>query len=52
MSYKTDDASVGSNADMDECDIGMLNEIDMKILSSSIMGVDITEIYSPERERE
>ena len=45
VSYKTDDASVGSNADMDECDIGMLNEIDRKILSSSIMGVDITEIY-------
>jgi hypothetical protein len=49
VSYKTDDASVGSNVDMDECDIGMLNEIDRKILSSSIMGVDITEIYSPER---
>ena len=49
VSYKTDDASVGSNIDMDECDIGMLNEIDRKIFSSSIMGVDITEIYSPER---
>jgi hypothetical protein len=28
ISYRTDDASVGSNADMIEGDIGMLNEID------------------------
>ena len=34
----------GSN--MDEGDIGMLDEPDRKILSSSIMGVVITEIYS------
>jgi len=47
ISYRTDAESVGSN--MDDGDIGMLNEIDRKILSSSIMGVDITEIYSPER---
>ncbi len=47
MSYETDAESVGSN--MDEGDTGMLNVIDRKILSSSIMGVDITEIYSPER---
>ena len=47
ISYKTDAESVGSN--MDDGDIGIPNEIDSKILSSSIMGVDITEVYSPER---
>ena len=48
ISYKTDAEPAGSN--MDDGDIGMLNEIGKKILSSYIMGVDITEIYSPEKE--
>ena len=47
ISYRTDAESVGSN--MDDGDIGMLNETDRKILSACSMGVDITEIYSPER---
>ena len=34
---------------MDDRAIDMLEDTDKKILSSSIMGVDITEVYSPER---
>ena len=34
---------------MDDADIGMLDDVDRKILSASILGVDITEVYSPER---
>ena len=45
VSYRTDAESVGSN--MDGGEIGMLDETNKKILSASIMGVDITEIYSP-----
>ena len=37
---------MGSN--MDDAPIDMLNDIDKKILSASILGVDITEVYSPE----
>ena len=33
---------------MDDGEIGMLDDTDKKILSASIMGVDITEIFSPE----
>ena len=29
--------------------IDMLDDVDKKILSASILGVDITEVYSPER---
>ena len=47
ISYRTDAESVGSN--MDDRAIDMLNDTDKKILSAPIMGVDITEIYSPER---
>ena len=34
---------------MDDGDLDGLNETDRKILSTAIMGVDITEVYSPER---
>ena len=47
VSYRTDAESVGFN--MDDRNLDMLDDIDKKILSAAIMGVDITEIYSPER---
>ena len=47
ISYLTDAESVGSN--MDDRSLDTLDDIDKKILSAAIMGVDITEIYSPER---
>ena len=47
ISYRTDAESVGSN--MDDPAIDMLNDIDKKILSASIMGDHIIEVYSPER---
>ena len=34
---------------MDDASIDLLNDIDKKILLASISGVDITEVYSPER---
>ena len=34
---------------MDDRNLDMLDDTDKKILSAAIMGVDITEIYSPER---
>ena len=46
ISYRTDAESVGSH--MDDGEIGMFDDTDRKILSASIMGIDITEIYSPE----
>ena len=45
VSYRTD-------ADSDRMDDGILsglNEIDRNILAAAIMGVDITEVFSPER---
>ena len=47
ISYRTDAESVGSN--MDDGEIGMLDDTDKKILSVSIIGVDIIEIYPLER---
>ena len=47
ISYRTDEESTGSQ--MDDASIGMLNDVDRKILSAFILGVDITEVYSPER---
>ena len=47
ISHRTDAESVVSN--MDDRSIDILDDIDKKILSAAIMGVDITEIYSPER---
>ena len=47
VSYRTDAESVGSN--MDDRNLDMLDDIDKKVLSAAIMGVDITEIHSPER---
>ena len=47
ISYRTDAESVGSN--MDDRAIDMLNDTDKKILSAAIMGVDTTEIYTPEK---
>ena len=47
ISYRTDGESVGSN--MDDRAIDMRNDTDKKILLAVIMGIDITEIYSPER---
>ena len=47
ISYRTDAESVGSN--MDDRAIDTLDDADKKIFSAAIMGVDITEIYSPER---
>ena len=47
ISWRTDAESVGSN--MHDRAIDVFNDTDEKILSASIMGVDITEIYSPER---
>ena len=47
ISYRTDAESVGSN--MDDRTIDMFGDTDKKILSAAIMGVDITETYSPER---
>ena len=47
ISYRTDADSVGSQ--MDDTSIDMLDDVDKKILSASILGVDITEVYSPER---
>ena len=38
---------MGSNIDAAPTDL--LNDIDKKILSASILGADITEVYSPER---
>ena len=35
---------------MDDGGLNGLDEIDRKILSASILNVDITEVYSPERE--
>ena len=34
---------------MDDGTLSGLNEVDTKILTAAIMGVDITEIFSPER---
>ena len=34
---------------MDDAPIDLLNDIDRKIPSASTLGVDITEVYSPER---
>ena len=34
---------------MDDALIDLPNDIDKKILSASILGVEITEVYSPER---
>ena len=34
---------------MSDGDMSCMNEIDRKILASAILGVDITEVYSPER---
>ena len=34
---------------MDDAEMDSLDEVDRKILSSAIMGVDITEMFSPER---
>ena len=34
---------------MDDRSFDMLDDIDRKIFSAAIMGVNITEIYSPER---
>ena len=47
ISYRSDAESVGSN--MDDTTIDLLNDIDKKILPASILGVDITEVCSPER---
>ena len=47
ISYRTDAESVGSH--MDDAPSGLRDDIDKKILSASILGVDITEVYSPER---
>ena len=48
ISYRTD--AVGSQ--IDDGEVGILDDTNKKIFSASIIGVDITEIYSPERERE
>ena len=42
ISYRTDAESVGSK--MDDATIDLLNDIDKKFLSASILGVDITEV--------
>ena len=47
ISYRTDAESVCSQ--MDDTSIDMLDGVDKKILSASILGLDITEVYSPER---
>ena len=47
--YHTGIDAESTGSKMDDGDIGTLNEIDRKIRSACIMGVDITEIYSPER---
>ena len=47
ISYRTDAESVGSQ--MDDTSIDMLDDVDKKILSASILGVDIIEVCSPER---
>ena len=44
MATPNDGADVGVDASMD-----CLDDVDKKILSSVILGVDITEVYSPER---
>ena len=45
--YRTDAESVASH--MDDTATDMLDDVDKKTLSASILGVDITEVYSPER---
>ena len=47
ISYRTDAESVGSN--MEDASIDLLDDTDKKIFSASILGVDNTELYSPER---
>ena len=47
ISYRTDAESVRSH--MDDAPIDLLDDVDKKILSASILGVDITEVYSPKR---
>ena len=42
---ESSDASPG----MSDGDMSCMNEVDRKILASAILGVDITEIFSPER---
>ena len=34
---------------MDDTTIDMLDDVDRKIFSASILSVDVTEVYSPER---
>ena len=46
VSYRTDEDS----EIMDDGCVNGLDEIDHKILSAAILNVDITEVYSPERE--
>ena len=45
VSYRTDADSDG----MDDGSLSGLNEVDRKIRAAAIMGVDITEVFSPER---
>ena len=45
MSYRTDADSDG----MDDGTLSGLNEVGTKIRAAAIMGVDITDVFSPER---
>ena len=47
ISYRTDAESVGSQ--IDDAPMDLLDVVDKKILSASTLGVDITEVYSPDR---
>ena len=50
VSYRTDADSPSMNSDgADDMTLSGLNEADRKIIASVIMGVDITEVFSPER---